>query len=61
MHIYLLVPVSSRLHGLNGYVLVPIVPSFIMYQPEPVVLLSSGDPTEKWNNQSIYNWSGYPV
>ena len=23
MHIYMLVPVSSRLHGLSGYVLVP--------------------------------------
>ena len=23
MHIYLVVPVSSRLHGLSGYVLVP--------------------------------------
>ena len=30
----------------------PLVPTLIMYQPEAVVLLSSGNPTEKWNVQA---------
>ena len=27
--------------------------NLIMYQPEAAVLLSSGNPTEKWNAQAI--------